>query len=80
MPNDATSDQDYISRKEASVFLESLGVPLAPQTLAWLAAKGENRGPPFYKIRGYRVGYKRGELRDWALEQIVKVQPSAESR
>ena len=69
------TDADKLSRKEAAAYLESLGVKLAPGTLANMAANNNaGGGPPFTQQRWNRVWYRRGDLDAWAATQLRRVE------
>lgn len=68
------SDDDMLTRVEASAYLERFHVRLKPSTLARLWSVGGD-GPPCSHIRG-RPRYPRGPLRDWALEQRTGLRTS----
>lgn len=73
MPND-NPDKEWLSRKEAAVFLQLHGCPITPNTLANLAANNNaGKGPAFTKYRAKFVRYKRDSLLDWARLQITAV-------
>jgi hypothetical protein len=68
------SDVAPLSRKEAAIYLTTIGCPISPGTLANLAADDNARGgPPFTKVRQKRVWYSREDLAAWAKRQSVKV-------
>lgn len=60
-----------LSRKEAAVFLATLGVNLKVATLARLWSTGD-RGPPCRHIRS-RPYYPQDALRVWGLSQISEL-------
>ena len=62
-----TSSKRYLSRKEASEHLETLGLPMAVRTLAKLAVLGG--GPSFVKF-GRSVRYPREALETWLADRI----------
>lgn len=65
MSDDIASD--WLTRKMAAAFLTSIGAPLAPQTLAKLAANNNGgNGPPFTRTRWKIVRYRKADLRQWA--------------
>lgn len=59
-----------LSRKEASVYLESIGCPrVSVRTLeSWAANNNAGRGPPFTKLRR-SVGYRKSDLDEWAYRE-----------
>jgi hypothetical protein len=78
MQGPTTADEgedDLLTRKEASIFLASMGVRLKPATLARLWSVGGD-GPPCRHVRS-RPFYPRGLLRIWALDQISEIRTAA---
>jgi hypothetical protein len=62
--------KEWLTRKEATALLAELGHPMAPQTLANLAANGnKGKGPPFRRFRHKTVRYDRAALIAWAAKQ-----------
>ncbi|MEW5684823.1 MAG: hypothetical protein AB1942_07890 [Pseudomonadota bacterium] len=61
------SDQDLLTRTEASAYLVRFNVRLKPATLARIWSVGGD-GPPCEHIRG-KPWYPRGALREWARAQ-----------
>lgn len=58
----------WLTRKSAALYLESVGCPISPQTLANLAAKSNaGNGPRFKKVRERIVRYHVSDLQAWAL-------------
>lgn len=68
-------EEHLLTRKEASIFLASMGVRLKPATLARLWSMGGD-GPPCRHVRS-RPFYPRGLLRTWALDQISEIRTAA---
>jgi hypothetical protein len=66
-PPPPETDDDWLTRREASDYLWRFGVRMKPTTLAraWCVGTG---GPPCEHIRN-RPFYRRGLLRDWAEAQ-----------
>lgn len=65
---------DWVDRKGASRFLNSIGCPVKPQTLANLArSNNAGGGPPFTRIRWKTVRYNKDDLRTWAGTQMERV-------
>lgn len=58
----------YLSRKEASKFLLSLGLFIAPSTLAKFASVG---GGPTFRRFGRQVKYLRSDLISWAESRLT---------
>lgn len=70
----AESDDDLLTRAEASAFLARFNVRMKPATLARIWSVGQD-GPPCRHIRR-KPFYPRGELRDWALRQRTGLRAS----
>ena len=67
-------DKEWLNRKDAAIYLTSIGCPMSSKTLANLASNNnEGRGPPFNRFRWNRVAYKRVELALWAAQQTTRV-------
>jgi hypothetical protein len=66
MQNDLVNGP-YLSRTAAAEHLRSLGLKIAPSTLAKMAVIGG--GPPFSKFMS-RVLYQPRDLEDWAAARI----------
>lgn len=68
------ADKEYLSRKEASTFLQSIGCPMTPQRLAKLAVNNNAGGGPPYDRYGWRtLVYSRKELAAWAAKRKVTI-------
>ena len=64
----------WLNRKQASEYLGRVGCPVAPQTLANMAANGNSGGgPPYTKIARKIVRYHRDDLREWANQNARRV-------
>lgn len=61
--------KEMLSRKEAAEHLAALGFPVAPSTLARLAAK--RQGPPYTRFLWRIVTYKRTDVEAWARSESV---------
>lgn len=61
------SEKIYLSRKEASTFLASLGLFVAPSTLAKYATVG---GGPRFRHFGRQVKYLMSDLISWAMARL----------
>jgi hypothetical protein len=61
------SEKIYLSRKEASRFLASLGLSVAPSTLAKYATVG---GGPRFRHFGRQVKYLMSDLIAWAMARL----------
>ncbi|WP_309646012.1 hypothetical protein [Phenylobacterium sp.] len=69
------SEDDLLTRSEASVFLAGLGVRLKPATLARMFCVGRD-GPACVHVRR-KPYYPRGELAAWARRQRSRLRRSA---
>jgi hypothetical protein len=66
--------KDWLSRKEAAIYLSSIGCRISPRTLANLAANNNaGKGPPFKRFRWKLVQYRRLDLDTWAQRECVEV-------
>lgn len=66
---------EFLSRKKAATFLEDLGCPISTRSLEkWAAHDNAGKGPPFTRIRGRIVRYRRGDLEVWAKREMVRVE------
>lgn len=58
---------DWLTRKEAALYLTANGHPITHKTLANLAVQGsERKGPAFKKICDKGVMYHKADLEKWA--------------
>lgn len=69
------SDDELLTRKEASAFLVQFGIRMKPETLARLWSTGGD-GPPCRHVR-HKPYYPRGVLRAWALAQVSSLRACA---
>lgn len=60
-----------LNRKEAANYLTSLGYPVAPRTLARLAAK--QKGPPYARFMHRTALYDKESLEAWAASQTTQI-------
>lgn len=61
------TDREWLSRQEAAAFLTKLGCPIAPGTLAKLAANNNaGAGPGYKRFRWKSVRYHIDVLKAWA--------------
>lgn len=75
------SDDDLLTRQEASAYLLRFGIGLKPQSLARMWSVGRE-GPPCRHIRS-KPYYPRSDLRAWALGQrsdLRTARPDARQR
>lgn len=64
----------WLTRKQASQFLASMGCPISPQTLANMAANNNAlQGPSFRRTKQRIVRYHRDDLKAWVARQSVLV-------
>mgnify|MGYP006935485314 CR=1 FL=1 len=75
MADRAYADTDWLSRKEAAIYLHSIGCPVHYTTLAHKAA-GNNRGsgPPFTRVGWRSVRYRVSDLRAWAEKTAQRIE------
>lgn len=71
----AETEDDLLTRAEASVFLARFGITLKPASLARLWSTGGD-GPACRHVRGKPL-YPRGVLRAWAQTQDTGLRTSA---
>lgn len=65
---------DWLSRKEAAIFLNKIGCPVSPQTLATMAANNNaGAGPPYTRYRWKNVRYLKADLIAWANKEMVRI-------
>lgn len=65
----------WLSRKEAVIYLESIGCPISQRTMEDLAANNNSgRGPPFTRVRKKTVRYDRQDLTNWAAHVAERVE------
>ncbi len=69
------SDDDLLTRAEASEFLQRFGIRMKPATLARAWSTGSS-GPPCRHVRG-KPFYPRDVLRAWAESQITGLRRSS---
>lgn len=63
-----------MDRKHAARFLTLIGCPIAPKTLANMAARNNaGGGPSFTRVLKGRNWYYEADLRDWAATHSKKV-------
>lgn len=70
----AKPEKDWLSRKEAAIYLTRLGCKIAPQTLAKYASnQNARRGPSYTRVGWKMVQYRREDLETWARLRMVRV-------
>ena len=68
------AEKDFLSRKEASTFLHSIGCPCSARTLEKLASNNNSgNGPPYRRFRWKQVRYPRADLIAWAEKETEMV-------
>ena len=66
---------EWMTRKEAAVFLTKLGCPVSPGTLRNMARKNnQGHGPAFHRSGWRTVRYKTSDLRVWAENKVERVE------
>jgi hypothetical protein len=66
---------EWLSRKEAARYLESIGCPVSVRMLERRAANNnEGGGPSFTRIGWKMVRYRREDLEAWAKVQATRVE------
>jgi hypothetical protein len=67
--------KDYYSRKEAALYLTSIGHPISVQTLCNKASNNNSgSGPPFDRTGWGSVRYARADLEAWARARTTRVE------
>lgn len=74
----AESDDDLLTRTEASAYLLRFGIRMRPATLARIWSVGGD-GPPCLHVRR-KPYYPRGVLEAWARTQTTGLRTSAPSK
>ena len=68
------SPDDWLNTKQAAGYLRSLGLPIEQRTLASYRLRSSVRRGPVYRRYGSRtVWYRRGDLDEWAKNNIEVV-------
>ena len=71
----AKPPKDWLSRKEAAIYLTSIGCRIAPKTLQNLSANNNQAKGPAFVRNGWRmVQYRREDLEAWARARMVRVE------
>jgi len=66
--------KDWLTRKEASLYLYSLGCPISVSTLANMAGKDNaGDGPPFSRVSWRIVRYLRRDIDAWVRRKVQRV-------
>lgn len=70
----ARFQKDWFSRKEAALYLASIGCPVPLRTLEkWAMNNNAGKGPPFTRIKSKIVRYRRADLDAWAYREVTVV-------
>lgn len=65
----------WLSRKGAASYLATLGYDISPGHLTNLAVNNNaGKGPPFVRIRGRTIRYRREDLKKWYEARVEKVE------
>lgn len=65
---------DWLSRKDASLYLTAIGCPTSVRALEKRASNNNaGKGPSFTRSSWKCVKYKRADLDAWAQTQVVRV-------
>lgn len=69
-------DDEWLPRKQAAVYLNSIGCPVSYETLCKMATNNSAKsGPPFTKFKwGGSVRYNKNDLALWARSQAVRME------
>lgn len=67
--------KEWLSRKDAATFLEGIGCPIAPATLARMAYDNNARNGPPYTVVSHRIiRYSVSDLKKWAANRTRRVE------
>ena len=67
-------EKEWLSRKEAALYLDKIGCPMTARNLEKKAANSNaGKGPPFSRVGWKAVRYKRVDLDAWAIAQTVYI-------
>jgi hypothetical protein len=70
-----TDDDEFMSRKEAALYLTKKGCPVSAGGLANMACNNNaGRGPSLYRFKWRTVRYKKADLDKWAAEQGERIE------
>lgn len=68
-------EKDWLSRKEAAIYLEKIGFTISARTLEKKAANNNaGKGPPFNRLGWKTVRYRRTDLEAWAQRETTRVE------
>ncbi len=66
--------KDWMTRKEASAYLHTLGCPISPGSLAGLAENNNSgKGPPYTRSGWRMVRYNRKDLDAWVKKRVERI-------
>lgn len=75
LPPKPKPEKDWMSRKEAAIYLTRMGYTIAPQTLAKLGCNNNaGKGPAFTRQGWKAVVYARADLDAWRRKRSVRVE------
>lgn len=60
----SAAGKEWLTRKEAAIYLSGIGCLVQPRTLARLASRGE--GPPYRRTLERIAAYSKADLSKWA--------------
>ena len=70
----AKLDKEWLSRKEAAIYLDQIGCPLTAKTLANMASNNNAGNGPSFTRNGWKtVLYKRDDLDAWAKKRRTEI-------
>jgi len=68
------SGDDWLTRKEAAIYLSDMGFPMTVRALEKRAANNNaGKGPSFTQFSWKCVKYLRRDLDEWALKQTKRI-------
>lgn len=71
----SVAEQEWLSRKQASSLLHSIGCPISVKTLENMAVNDNaGKGPPYTRFRWKAVRYRRADLIAWAQKEAVRIE------
>lgn len=66
---------EWLTRKQASGYLQAQGMPIEASTLASMASNGNaGKGPTYYRVGWNRIRYKRTDLDEWKERKMIRVE------
>jgi hypothetical protein len=68
------SETEWLTRKQASLYLTDLGYNISPKSLSNLASNNNAKGGPSFTRIGWRaVRYRREDVRKWFEARVERV-------